>query len=984
MLSNTFDPNQIKAIWDDVSNNIDLILKNKPCTSNFETNYSYVFTILFKCCRNIYKLVQNHKAKFVYDQTTEKLKHFMHLQSVHVDTEIKKDRNVLDVIEECWRDVASITDTLSDLFLYLERNYCQGRIPKIHTLAMNMFGEDVLKPACDEVVSEIRSRLKSERQGEIVNTSQLKSISQMLCVHGTAFFEQMIEQEYLKSLKEVLITEAASASSLSLKLYLDRLDEARSRELRRVDSFLIPSTIHKVEQVFNEVWLEAFAPKILAFCSANEDMTKTASPSVWRLFDACDTEGLVRLVRYYARKPQTLLRALERSFAFWLESTVSLAASSVSENTPSNTELSKSDIKKEEANNEDFEDPIKENTTSSATTVVHKTKAPAINTYSGFSMIEQCILIFNKATSLVKDALSHGALQRAGGTNLRPEASDFYLRNSSNITSKFAMQRCVMARKKAVEYAQTSLRFGVAVNAESSVAIAFKKGLNSLNGSLVAESLCDFIDRVIADVRLSEEEVEARLADVVILFKFLNDRDVFELRFRTKLAKRLLRTRSISHGDKSLISRLKTECGAHFAHKLSAMIADAATGSEIISDFKSKMEGYANNQNTVITTQKQVLSSNSTNNANSSLMNLNWNLWGISTESDRREFANLVDCFDPLVITITHWPSTVISGVGSSQTVAVSRHPAALAASQGSDRNTDTTERVSNEAVDDSQASGVIILPGLMNGVLRAFEKYYSNRFTSKRLSWLHNEGGIQLRGRWENISTDLASNSGTRNYLFNLPSPLCAAILYLFNNKEPGRFLLKWKEIFASLIPSSVKTSSSGNCELIADISKYSVESGWIFDAVYTLCANKILKIEKCPDSKQQQQTSSIIQFALNDAFFINEEFKHPSRVINVKSAKPKNKLEKEKNAEIEQANTAVIQNRRFIIEAVIVRIMKARRTLSHRLLESEVVKQVGSAPAGGFELEPRQLKMVVESLIERDFLERDVNDHQTYRYVA
>jgi cullin-4 len=59
-------------------------------------------------------------------------------------------------------------------------------------------------------------------------------------------------------------------------------------------------------------------------------------------------------------------------------------------------------------------------------------------------------------------------------------------------------------------------------------------------------------------------------------------------------------------------------------------------------------------------------------------------------------------------------------------------------------------------------------------------------------------------------------------------------------------------------------------------------------------------------------------------------------------------------------------------------VRIMKTRKSLSHQVLVAEVFSQIA------FPAKPADLKKRIESLIEREYLERDRADAQTYNYLA
>lgn len=66
--------------------------------------------------------------------------------------------------------------------------------------------------------------------------------------------------------------------------------------------------------------------------------------------------------------------------------------------------------------------------------------------------------------------------------------------------------------------------------------------------------------------------------------------------------------------------------------------------------------------------------------------------------------------------------------------------------------------------------------------------------------------------------------------------------------------------------------------------------------------------------------------------------------------------------------------------IEAAIVRIMKTRKTLDHNNLTAEVTKQL----SGRFPATPQMIKQRIESLIEREYLERSPTDRRVFHYLA
>lgn len=75
-----------------------------------------------------------------------------------------------------------------------------------------------------------------------------------------------------------------------------------------------------------------------------------------------------------------------------------------------------------------------------------------------------------------------------------------------------------------------------------------------------------------------------------------------------------------------------------------------------------------------------------------------------------------------------------------------------------------------------------------------------------------------------------------------------------------------------------------------------------------------------------------------------------------------------------------AVEEDRRHLVEAFIVRIVKARKSLIHNDLIAEVTKQLSIR----FNPSPQVIKKRIESLIELDYLERSEAEHRVYNYVA
>ncbi|CAD6190013.1 unnamed protein product [Caenorhabditis auriculariae] len=93
---------------------------------------------------------------------------------------------------------------------------------------------------------------------------------------------------------------------------------------------------------------------------------------------------------------------------------------------------------------------------------------------------------------------------------------------------------------------------------------------------------------------VSDTEMDKTLDDIMILFRYLQEKDVFERYFKQQLAKRLLLDKSCSDdSEKALIGKLKTECGCQFTQKLESMFRDKELWNNLASGFRDYREEHA-------------------------------------------------------------------------------------------------------------------------------------------------------------------------------------------------------------------------------------------------------------------------------------------------------------------------------------------------------------------------------------------------------
>uniref|UniRef100_A0A8C4Q0Q2 Cullin 4B n=1 Tax=Eptatretus burgeri TaxID=7764 RepID=A0A8C4Q0Q2_EPTBU len=110
-----------------------------------------------------------------------------------------------------------------------------------------------------------------------------------------------------------------------------------------------------------------------------------------------------------------------------------------------------------------------------------------------------------------------------------------------------------------------------------------------------AELIAKYVDTKLkaGNKEATDEELERLLDKIMIIFRFIHGKDVFEAFYKKDLAKRLLVGKSASvDAEKSMLSKLKHECGGAFTSKLEGMFKDMELSKDIMIHFKQ----YVQNQ----------------------------------------------------------------------------------------------------------------------------------------------------------------------------------------------------------------------------------------------------------------------------------------------------------------------------------------------------------------------------------------------------
>nr|GMD55406.1 cullin-3A-like isoform X1 [Ipomoea batatas] len=222
-------------------------------------------------------------------------------------------------------------------------------------------------------------------------------------------------------------------------------------------------------------------------------------------------------------------------------------------------------------------------------------------------------------------------------------------------------------------------------------------------------------------------------------------------------------------------------------------------------------------------------------------------------------------------------------------------------------------------------------LPTEILGVCEKFRTYYLGTHTGRRLTWQTNMGTADLKATF---------GKGQKHELNVSTYQMC--ILMLFNNADR----LSYKDIEqATEIP-------------VSDLKR---------------CLQSLACVKGKNVLRKEPMSKDIVE---DDSFFFNEKF--TSKFFKVKIGTVV--AQKESEPEKQETRQRVEEDRKPQIEAAIVRIMKSRRVLDHNNIVAEVTKQLQSR----FLPNPVVIKKRIESLIEREFLERDKTDRKLYHYLA
>lgn len=228
-------------------------------------------------------------------------------------------------------------------------------------------------------------------------------------------------------------------------------------------------------------------------------------------------------------------------------------------------------------------------------------------------------------------------------------------------------------------------------------------------------------------------------------------------------------------------------------------------------------------------------------------------------------------------------------------------------------------------------------LPNYINDTTSVFKDFYLNKYSGRKLTWMYNMGTADIKANGYPKKYDLTVSTYQMGILvrFNYKKELTLGDL-LEQTKIPSADLKK--NLIALCLPADKENPNS-----------------------------KLLN--RVSTQKDKKEIDKDTTFVPNEKFI--------SKLIKVKILPIQLK---ETVEQYQETNEKINEERKWVMDAVIVRIMKMRKKMEHRQLILETMEQIQNK----FMPTPDMIKKRIESLIERDYLERSEDDRSTYRYLA
>jgi hypothetical protein len=240
----------------------------------------------------------------------------------------------------------------------------------------------------------------------------------------------------------------------------------------------------------------------------------------------------------------------------------------------------------------------------------------------------------------------------------------------------------------------------------------------------------------------------------------------------------------------------------------------------------------------------------------------------------------------------------------------------------------------------------------------------------------------VLTQGHWPPQAERMKIKAGSR---LNIPHDMATSMTrfdkFYREHSGSGR-KLTWNMNLGTVVV--IARYRSGEYELTMDCYLASVLCLFINNT--SLNAKQVaesLNMEEETDAKSILDRVSSTKLKLLSAkdgiYTINDDFTSKAKKLKlVKTSSSGTNLSEKENKEIKE--DIIDKDRAFVIEACLIRILKARKQLTHQMLITQVSEQLVTK----FVPDVKMIKSRIDSLMEREYIARDANDANVYVYLA
>ena len=249
-----------------------------------------------------------------------------------------------------------------------------------------------------------------------------------------------------------------------------------------------------------------------------------------------------------------------------------------------------------------------------------------------------------------------------------------------------------------------------------------------------------------------------------------------------------------------------------------------------------------------------------------------------------------------------------------------------------------------------------LILPSTLESKKLEFDTYYKSKYQGRRIVWQNGFGNCIVKANFPRIEA------------MELNVSLCQALVLLcFNLDESGEEI----RLTVGEVMQKTGISDKGEAERVLQSLSMGRDGTQVLHRIHSKeNPSDQSNTETTPRKKHKSIRKAVSE---KDIFVFNDNFTSKQRRIRITNIQMK-----ETSRDRKKTHESVILDRLHLTDAAIVRIMKARKSLEHRDLVGEVMSQL-KFPANGVDVKKR-----IESLIEREYLERVEGDSSRYNYLA